>query len=150
MLRIRTCDSQSDSYREVVRFDKEGLFLGLERHYGATSNRIGRCWITADRTVATRWCSAGGAAEATRELREIVAREHRAYVSVEADGSPDDGGEQDAIARWFERALLASSRLSLVFDQAYQFAPGVWVHESSSVHPSDKRLHPSANHLNAS
>lgn len=142
VVRIRTIEKESESYKEVVRYDQEGVFLGIQRDYGVASNAIGRCWITPDRTVASRWCSAHSAAEAARELRETVGRQERAYVAVEADSRPDRSGDDDAEERWIERALRSSTRLSLVFDQAYQFSPDVWVHETSSVDPSARFVGP--------
>jgi lipopolysaccharide/colanic/teichoic acid biosynthesis glycosyltransferase len=142
VVRIRTRESRRESYQEVVRFDEEGLFLGIQRDYGVASDSLDRCWITPDRTVASRWCSALNVAEAVRELRETVRHQDRAYVAVDADSCPDVSDDEQLKKRWIERALGTSTRLSLVFDQAYQFAPGVWVHESSSVHPSARFVGP--------
>lgn len=133
VVRVRTRDPQSESYQEVVRFDDEGVFLAVDRDYGAAKSRIGRCWITPDRTVASRWCSAASVKEAIIELRDTVERRNRAYISVNADDYPEHARDADDRAGWIERALARSSQLSLVFDRAYQFAPGVWVHGKSVV-----------------
>ena len=64
-------------YREIVHADACGRFRGVQREYTRTFDDVGRCWLTPDRRVATRWACAGTAAEAVREIRATIGRAHR-------------------------------------------------------------------------
>ncbi|MCH8269671.1 MAG: sugar transferase [Planctomycetes bacterium] len=139
-VRIRVRSGRPSEYREIVHTDACGRFQGVQREYTRTFHDIGRCWLTPDRRVATRWACAGTAAAAVREIRATIGRDHRSHLVV--DGEIADRRNEAAATEWFENTVGQWNRMTAVLDDVYQFSHSVWVHETSRIAPGVRFVGP--------
>ena len=135
-VRIRVRSGRPSEYREIVHADACGRFRGVQREYTRTFHDIGRCWLTPDRRVATRWACAGTAAEAVREIRATIGRDDRSHLVV--DGEIADRRDEASAPEWFENTVGQWNRTTAVLDDVYEFSHGVPVHEPSRLPPAGR------------
>ncbi len=139
LLRVRLIDRDPVSYRERVRSTAGGAFAGIERHYGARSRGTGQAWFTSRREIAERWAAAADGAAAQNEMRRLSGDVRSAPVAVR--GVVADA-ECESAERWLRVALETWLRQDAIYDGVYEFAEGVWVHETAEIDPTARLVGP--------
>ncbi|MBK7405902.1 MAG: sugar transferase [Phycisphaerales bacterium] len=119
---------------------RDGAFLEIRREYYQQTAATGRAWITAERDVAEQWRRARSPRDALDRMRQLARNRQTAPVAL--TGSVQYAHAPRGIGHWLHDTAPSWSRASAVFADVYEFAPGVWVHESAEVAPDARFVGP--------
>lgn len=139
-LRLRVVEVDAEGYTERVLAEADGRFRLIRREYRPATLATLRAVITTDAALAERWRAAGDALGGWRDVRRAVGKEG---VAVDATrgmifrlGDPLD--EQRAgetlLSRWREPGATLKG--------VYEYATGVWAHESARIEPGARLVGP--------
>ena len=143
LLRLRIIDNEPTQYRETVESTLDHGFVRIQRHYGVNTRQTARAYLTPDARVAMAWASSAdpraGKAATMRIVRdeEIIPATIREGIFL---GHTDDGPRRTG--EFAQRLMDSLSRLGTVINGVYEFAPGVWAHESANVSPDARIVAP--------
>ncbi len=137
VLRIRISDHEEQEYRETIVADDENRFQRVNRDYRARTRGTMRCFLTPDPLVARLWSEASDARSGRMLLRRRVAREATAPASI--PGRIFCVRDAQVEPELLSHLLAAFPRPGIVLEGVYEYAPGVWLHESAPP-PANVRL----------
>lgn len=127
-VRLRISVHDSSGYTERVK--QEDDRIRFVRVYGRAVRRCERAWLTADASIARAWASAPDTRVATRAIRGLL--DARAMLSVAMDGISCDA-EGPGVQDWMAEAVGQWRRPNAVFPEVFEYQPGVWVHEQTTL-----------------
>lgn len=136
-LRVRIVDREDENYRETIAADESDQFLRVSRDYRARTRRTIRCYLTPDAQTAQLWSEAADARTARLAMRRRIGREGLAPASIR--GRIFSRHSKRDEPELLSLLLSDFSRLGAVLEGVYEFAPRVWLHDSSPL-PADARL----------
>ena len=132
-LRLRI-GRRSGSYQtEWIVSTAEGEFLRAERRYGPRTDAHAQVWVTGDASLASRWSSHIDGSAAHASFR--AARSSLECAPARTEGAAYDAGEPSQRDAWLRAALRTWDKPDAVFRGVYEYAPGVWAHETSEIDP---------------
>lgn len=140
VIRVRLVDRDTRSYTERVRSDREGRFERITRAYHSRTRATSRAVLTGDIAIARLWRSCADRYIAWESVRDRVGPEGAAPSKAHASILDARSEEQRALA---VRGLLQSwPNPGYAFEGVYEFARGVWVHETVAISPDARCIGP--------
>lgn len=130
-LRLRVVEVRPDAYSERVLLDGDARFLGVKRTYRPDRTGAARAGLTASPDVAERWRLAATARERRRTLAPPGSEAPSA--SCQIVGRVYSAARPDDLPRLIAELQRAWKRPEIVVPRSYEFAPGVFVHESVRI-----------------
>jgi lipopolysaccharide/colanic/teichoic acid biosynthesis glycosyltransferase len=128
---VRLRDRGVGTYREVVRTDGRGGFVGFDRIYDGLHSRLARVGLTPHRSVARVWQSAASSAEAWAALRREVPPEGRLTRGMPGRVFDLRRPEQQMAA--VERLMETWVEPSATVRRAVRGVAGAWVDREARV-----------------
>lgn len=143
LLRLRLIQNEPTQYRESVESAEDQQFLRILRNYDVITLQTARAYLTPDARIALAWAGSADARAGKHAVMKLLSPEQIVAATIRErvflghnDQGPIPTGE-------FAQQLMASlERLGTVIDGVYEYAPGVWVHETAKVSPKSKIFAP--------
>lgn len=139
-VRVRVVDRHERPYRERLLSDRDGTLLEIRREYHQQTAATGRAWVTADHAVAELWRQARSPRDAVDRMRQLARKRETAPVAL--SGSVQYAHAPRGVGHWLHDTAPGWKRAPAVFADVYEFAPGVWAHESAEVAPDARFVGP--------
>lgn len=139
LCRVDLVDERGPAYREQLEVDDHQRVIRLSRRYQPERRPAGAVLLTEDIALARNWSHATDATQGSIDVRRRVmvheyARDTRAGMIWRADAL--DG------ARRVLPELLPDLPAAHTDQQIIEHAPGIWRHESSTVHANARLIGP--------
>lgn len=140
IMRVRVVDEHEESAVERVELGPGARVEAMRRVYRPAMRRTARVLLTADAHVARVWSEAGARSEALDALVRGEARDRTAVAETPGTVLRADSleGEEEYLGLLLRKWRTPGSTVPGVFE----FAPGVFAHETSRVDPGARVLAP--------
>ncbi len=141
LLRLRVVDTDDERVTERVAQDEAGRLLEIRRQYRPRARAALRPILTPEAGLARAWAESGGTRQETlRTLRDEVGRAGVAVASCQ--GRIYNAGEREQVEAFLGALVGEWHNPSAVLDGVYEFQPGVWLHETTTVSPGVRLVAP--------
>ncbi len=138
-LRIRIIENRPESYAESVVRDAEHRFVAISRGYRPGRTGVLRAAVTTSIDIARRW----QAASSDRERWRLVspASDPR-NASMQLTGRVFGRGRTSDVAALVGELQRVWTRPQVVSSSVYEYAPGIFAHESAVISPTAELIGP--------
>jgi lipopolysaccharide/colanic/teichoic acid biosynthesis glycosyltransferase len=130
-MRVRLVEREEQGYDEHVITGQDGRFLEIRREYRPSTLRTLRIAVTRDPRLAELWRSQPDARSGWRTIQRDVGRDSLCVDTIDgrifnaADDESCEAGVRELLKRWKSPGAA--------LDGVYEYAPGVWLHESVRI-----------------
>ncbi len=142
VVRLRVVDADQAGYREHVDTDADGVFQGLHRDYSTRGRSTLRAYVTSEPAIAKLWAGSRNGAEGKQKLFESVGDSSIVSAKIEGRILPRPEEDEHADALLFTELMGSVRRMGAIFPDLYEYAPGVWLHQSVRPDPSVRLVGP--------
>lgn len=139
-IRMRVVDRYEQPFRERVLADRDGRLTEIRREYYQQTAATARAWITDEATIARHWHEAKSPRNALDRMRKYTRAQETAPLAIE--GAVEYSHSTHGAQHWLRAAAPDWHRASAVFANVYEFAPGVWAHETADIAPDARFVGP--------
>lgn len=139
VLRLRVVDAHLDEYAERIVSDADGGFIRTVRRYSPETQATTQAWLTARASVARAWANVADAGDAKHAVQR--ASVPATTVPHRVTGHVFSALDQESARGYLKQLIQDWQHPGRVIDGVYQYAPGVWVQESSDM-PEDVQVVP--------
>jgi lipopolysaccharide/colanic/teichoic acid biosynthesis glycosyltransferase len=143
LVRLRLLDNEESPYEETVESGPDECFVRVMRHYGVSTRRTERAYLTPDSRVARIWAGSPDPREGKRRIMRAVSEQETVVATIREGvflGQIDESIHETC--EFAQHLIESLSRLSTVVEGVFEFAPGVWVHESAHIAPEARIVGP--------
>lgn len=139
-LRLRIGRKSLEHHRERIVSTEDGSFVRAERRYGRRTSAHTQVWITGDASLARRWAAHETGIAAHEDFR--ASRPTIECAPARTEGSTHKADVREEADEWLQNAVASWGKPTSVFPEVYEYSPGVWAHETSTIDPSARIVAP--------
>jgi len=143
LLRLRLVENEPVRYREVISKAGDDHFERITRDYSPTCRTTARAYLTPDYELARIWTSATNPRQGKISMLSVVAAKDVVAANIQREVSICFAN--DPLSRrtaFVQRLVHFASRTGRIFENVYEYGPGVWVHETTTIAPGARLVAP--------